>query len=98
MGFIRRRWTAREADEWGKEDWIAIILSASSYVLLSIGSALTFLLIPIGFIILGIGVVITFLMYWVIDPKLKTISAEYEKKQKAYLLQLEEIQKWEVEK
>ncbi|MBN1153622.1 hypothetical protein JXB12_01735 [candidate division KSB1 bacterium] len=98
MGFIRREWTAKEADEWRKEDWFAIILSASSYVLLTIGSALSFLLLPVGFVILGIGIIITILMYWIIDPKLKTISTEYEKKQKEYLLQLEEIQKWEVEK
>lgn len=95
MGFIRRQWTAKDADEWGKEDWIAIVLSVLSYITLSIGSALSFLLLPVGFVVLGIGVVITLLMYWVIDPKLRTLSAEYEKKQKDYLLQIEEIQKWE---
>ena len=98
MGFIRRQWTAKEADEWRKEDWIAILLSVLSYILLAIGSALSFLLLPIGFIVLGIGIIITLLMYWVIDPKLKTISEEYEKKQKDYLIQIEEIQKWEVTK
>ena len=34
----------------------------------------------------------------IIDPKLRSISAEYEKKEKDYLLQLEEIQKWEKNK
>jgi hypothetical protein len=24
MGFIRRQWTPKEADEWRKEDWIAL--------------------------------------------------------------------------
>lgn len=95
MGFICRQWTAKEADEWRKEDWIAIVLSVLSYITLAIGSALSFLLLPIGFLVLGIGIVITLLMYWVIDPKLKTISEEYEKKQKDYLKQIEEIQKWE---
>ena len=98
MGFIRREWTPKEADEWRKEDWFAILLSVLAYIFLTVGSALSFLLLPVGFIILGLGVVITFLMYWVIDPKLKTISEEYEKKQKDYLKQIEEIQKWEVTK
>jgi len=98
MSLIRRNWTAKEADEWKKEDWFAIILSALSYVLLTIGSAMSFLLMPTGFVILGIGIVITILMYWIIDPKLRMISSEYETKQKDYLLQLEEIQKWEAEK
>jgi len=96
MGFIRRDWTPKEADEWRKEDWIAILLSVLSYTTLTVGSALSFLLLPIGFIVLGIGIILTLLMYWVIDPKLRMISQEYEKKQKDYLKQLEEIQKWEV--
>lgn len=98
MGFIQRQWTPREADEWRKEDWIAIVLSVFAYIALVVGTALSFLLLPSGFIILGAGIVIILLMYWVIDPKLRTISTEYEKKQKAYLEQLEEIQKWEATK
>lgn len=95
MAWIRRQWTPKEADEWRKEDWITISLSVLAFITLTVGSALSFLLIPSGFIILGIGIVISGLMYWVIDPKLRTISTEYEKKQKSYLLQLERIQKWE---
>ena len=95
MPFIRRKWTPQSADDWRKEDWIAIILSAFSYFTLAIGSALSFLLLPVGFIILGVAIILIFLMYWVIDPKLRTISEEYEKKQKDYLQHLEEIQKWE---
>ena len=95
MTLIRRQWNAKEADEWRKEDWFAIILSVIAYILLTVGSALSFLLLTSGFITLGLGILITFLMYWIIDPKLKTISNEYEKKQKDYLRQLEDIQKWE---
>ena len=95
MAIIRRQWTPKEADEWRKEDWIAIFLSTLAYITLAIGSALSFLLLPLGFVILGIGIVLTLLMYWVIDPKLKTISTEYETKQKDYLQQLESIQTWE---
>jgi len=95
MSFIRRKWTPQSADDWKKEDWIAIILSALSYFALAIGSALSFLLMTAGFIILGIAIILIILMYWVIDPKLRTISEEYEKKQKGYLNHLDEIQKWE---
>ena len=98
MALIRRQWTAKQADEWRKEDWIAIVLSALAYITLTVGSALSFLLLTSGFIILGIGIVLSALMYWVIDPKLKIISQEYEKKQKDYLQQIEDIQKWEVTK
>ncbi|MBD3287712.1 hypothetical protein GF337_02810 [candidate division KSB1 bacterium] len=98
MGFIKRQWTPREADEWRKEDWIAIVLSVFAYIALVVGTALSFLLLTSGFIILAAGIVLILLMYWVIDPKLKMISTEYEKKQKAYLEQLEEIQKWEASK
>lgn len=94
MSFIRRKWTAQSADEWGKEDWIAVTLSVLAYFTLTVGSALSFLLIPSGFLILAVGIVAALLMYWVIDPKLRTISFEYEKKQKDYLEKLEEIQEW----
>jgi amino acid transporter len=98
MSIIRRHWSPEDADEWRKEDWIAIVLSVISYILLTVGSALSFLLLPSGFITLGIGIVFTVFMYWVVDPKLRTISSEYEKKQKDYLRQLEYIQKWEATK
>ena len=94
MSFIRRQWSAESADEWKKEDWIAVVLSVLAYITLAVGTALSFLLIPIGFIILAIGIAAALLMYWVIDPKLRTISSEYEKKQKDYLLKLEEVQEW----
>ena len=42
-----------------------------------------------------LAIILIILMYWVIDPKLRTISEEYEKKQKDYLQHLDEIQKWE---
>ncbi|MGQ9559527.1 MAG: hypothetical protein ACUVTG_09490 [Candidatus Oleimicrobiaceae bacterium] len=95
MPIIRRTWTPRQADEWSREDWIAILLSALSYVAIMIGLALSFMLLPGGPIILGAGIVFIALMYWVIDPKLRVISTEYEKKQKEHLAQLERIQRWE---
>jgi len=95
MSFIRREWSAAAADEWTKEDWITIVLSAAAYILLTVGVGLSFLLLPVGFITLGIGLILTFLMHWVIDPKLKKISSEYEKKQHKYLEELEKKVRWE---
>jgi len=63
-----------------------------------IGTALSFLTITVGFVILALGIVSAGIMMWIIDPKLRKISSEYEKKQKGYLRQLEDIQKWETEK
>jgi hypothetical protein len=36
-------------------------------------------------------------MYRVIDPKLRTLSEEYETKQKEYLQRLDRVMKWEEE-
>ncbi len=98
MSFIRRKWTPHEADEWRKEDWIAVVISPFSYILITMGLAMSLFLLPLGFLLLGIGIVITFFMFWVIDPKLSVISEEYEKKQKQYLEELESIQRWEEQK
>lgn len=95
MALINRKWTPAHADEWTKEDWFTIILSPVAYVLLTIGVGLSFLLLPIGFIILFIGILVTILMHWIIDPKLKKISNEYEKRQHEYLEQLERKARWE---
>lgn len=95
MRLIRREWTPSEADEWTKEDWMAIVLSPLAYVAIAVGVALSLLILPVGFIILGIGVALTVLMHWVIDPKLKTLSEDYEQKQKHYLQELEKTQRWE---
>ena len=97
MAFIKRKWTAEEADEWTKEDLIASVLAIINYICLTIGLALSLLLIPIGFLVLGIGIIATILMIYVIDPKLEAISAEYELKQKMYLDEIEKQQKWEEE-
>ena len=95
MSFIKRDWTSAEADEWMKEDWITIVLSALAYILMAIGVAGSILLLTWGFITLGLGIVTIVLMHWIIDPKLKKISSEYEKRQKDYLIELERSTRWE---
>lgn len=95
MSWIRRRWTAAEADRWTKEDYLTFIISPLVYVLFMVGTALSLLLRWYGFLLLGVGVVLLLLMLWIIDPKLKAISEDYEVKQKHYLEEIEKIARWE---
>jgi vacuolar-type H+-ATPase subunit I/STV1 len=95
MAFIKRAWTPKEADEWTKEDTIAVIISPLVYVLVMIGAALSIMLIKIGFVILAAGIVLLLVMIYVIDPKLAAISQAYEKKQKHYIEELEKKVRWE---
>ncbi len=95
MAYIRRTWTAHEAEEWTREDWLAIIISPICYVLLTVGLALTLLLQTSGYVMLGVGIVLTVVLHWIIDPKLKAVSTEYERKQQTYLRQLEAQVRWQ---
>jgi len=97
MSMIRRTWTAVDADEWTKEDCLAIIISPLAYVAVMLGTALSMLLLPVGYLLLGLGILLTVLMHWVIDPKLKAISDEYEQKQARYIEDLERSTRWEKE-
>lgn len=92
---IKRTWTPAEADEWTKEDWIAIVLSPLAYVLIMLGVALSFLLLLPGFVMLAAGMVCAGVIHWVIDPKLKAISHEYEQNQAHYIEELERNTRWE---
>ena len=95
MPLIRRDWTPEAADHWSREDLIAAALSILCYVTLILGSALTLLARPLGYVILGLSVALTLLLYCVIDPKLRAVSADYESKQKEYLRRLEKLTRWE---
>lgn len=95
MAWIRRRWRPEEADEWKREDWIAIILSPLAYIAMTVGVALSLLMLTLGFIVLILGIGLTLFLFLVIGPKLKAISTGYEKKQKEYLEGLERVQRWE---
>ncbi|MEZ4701319.1 MAG: hypothetical protein R2834_13365 [Rhodothermales bacterium] len=95
MPLIRRTWTAAEADEWTREDWITIVISPIVFVLLMVGVALACLYQWEGYLMTAAGVILLILMHWIIDPKLKAISEEYEKKQKAYLEDLEANARWQ---
>ena len=93
---IKRDWTAEEADEWTREDWLAIVVSPLAYMALMIGVALTLFKMWSGVVLFILGIALAAIMYWVIDPKLRAVSEGYEKKQKQYLEHLEKIVRWEV--
>jgi hypothetical protein len=86
---IRRTWTAEEADQWTREDWIAIGLSPIVFALLMVGVTKLLLLQTGGFLLTGAAMLGAALIYWVIDPKLRAVSQEYEHQQARYLDDLE---------
>lgn len=94
MPLIRRTWTAAEADKWTREDAFVIVLSPICYFALTLGIALAFLLRWEGFAISAASIVLIVWMHWIIDPKLKAISEEYEKNQQEYLRDLEDSVRW----
>ncbi len=95
MSLIKRQWTAQEADQWTKEDYLVFIISPLIYVLLAVGTALSLFLLWYGWVILAAALILLGLMIWIIDPKLKAVSADYETKQKEYLEEIEKIERWE---
>ena len=95
MSRIQTKWTPEEADRWTKEDYITFIISPLIYVMLALGVAFSLLLLWYGWILLGASIILLIVMIKVIDPKLKAISEDYERKQKEYLEDLERIARWE---
>jgi hypothetical protein len=92
---MKREWTAAQADEWTKEDFIAAALGVGCFVAVAVGTPYAFLLRPVGFVLLGVAALGGIVMMWIINPKLDAVSADYEKKQKEYLERLEKIMRWE---
>jgi hypothetical protein len=64
-------------------------------LLLILGGTLSLLAMPLGYILLTTALVLTGLMYYVIDPKLRAVSGDYEKKQKEYIERMESLTRWE---
>jgi len=95
MSWIKTKWTAEEAEQWTKEDYITFIISPLVYFLLAVGLALSLLLLWYGFVILFVSIVLLVIMVKIIDPKLKAVSEDYEVKQRKYLEDLEKIARWE---
>jgi hypothetical protein len=91
---IKREWTADEAQEWTREDWIAIVLSPLVYGLIMFGLVNLLLLRGSGFTLLALALVGCGVIYWVIDPKLRAVSTEYEQRQSQYVKRLEQRMQW----
>jgi Na+/proline symporter len=92
---IRRQWTAAEAQDWSREDWIAIVLSPLVYGCVLFGLVRVLLLQPSGLWLLAVAVLGSLAIYWVIDPKLRAVSIEYEQKQAGYAAELDRRMRWE---
>ena len=95
MAMIRRDWTPSDAEHWTKEDVYTIIISPLAYFSLAVGVALSMLLLPIGFIWLAASIILIVVMHWIIDPKLKVVSEEFEQNEKEYLEELNRKVRWE---
>jgi hypothetical protein len=94
MSFIRREWTPEAADRWSKEDWIAAAFSVAAYLLFILGGVLSLLGVIGGFLLLAASVLATWAMHYVIDPKLRAVSTDYEKKQMEYIERMEQLTRW----
>ena len=92
---FKRKWTAAEADQWSKEDFVAATMGVLAFVAIAIGTPYAFLLRPVGFALFFGGCAVGALMLWMIGPKLDAVSADYETKQKRYLEDLEKRMRWE---
>jgi hypothetical protein len=92
---IKRSWTAEEAESWTREDWIAIALSPLAYALIMLGVAGSLLRLTGGYTAMVLGAACAATMYWVIDPKLRAVSADYETRQAEYVEELERFTRWE---
>ncbi|MFH2053053.1 MAG: sodium:solute symporter family protein [bacterium] len=94
---IRREWTPEQADAWTREDWLVVVLSPLAMAGLMIGVTKSLLLQPGGLLVLISAIACIFLIYWIIDPKLRAVSVEYESQQASYVEQLEQRLRWQDE-
>ena len=83
------------AQEWSWEDLLACILSALAYVNCLAGIALLLMNQWTGYVLTAFTVAQVVTMYYTIDPKLRKVSDDFEKKQQEYLEELDKIVEWE---
>jgi hypothetical protein len=81
--------------EWTTDDLVACVLSALIYFNGLAATALVLINYTTGWILAAMTVVELVLMFLIIDPKLKSVSSSFEKKQKQYLEELDRIVEWE---
>jgi len=81
--------------QWSREDLLACILSALAYLNCLAGIALLLLNQWTGYVLTVFTVLQVVAMYYIIDPKLRKVSGDFEKKQQEYLEELDKIVEWE---
>jgi len=92
---IRRTWTAEQAGEWTREDWIVIVLSPLVFAFTLFGLTKLLLLQISGLWLVLAAIAGVAAIYWVIDPKLRAVSEEFETTQAKYLEELERSVRWD---
>ena len=92
---IRRSWTAEQASEWTREDWIVIVLSPLVFAFILFGLTKLLLLQISGLWLVLAAIAGAAAIYWVIDPKLRAVSEEFETTQAKYLEELERSVRWD---
>jgi len=93
--WIRRSWTAEKAGEWTREDWIVIVLSPLVFAAILFGLTKLLLLQITGLWLVIAAIAGAAAIYWVIDPKLRAVSREFETTQAKYLEELERSVRWD---
>jgi hypothetical protein len=81
--------------EWTTDDLVACVLSALIYFNGLAATALVLINNMTGWILAVMTLIELVLMFKIIDPKLKSVSGSFEKKQKQYLEELDRIVEWE---
>jgi len=94
-GLFATDWSPEEADEWTWHEVVASFFSVLSYIGVCIGTAGTILMLTWGYVTLGIGLVSVYLMYKIIDPKLKAMSAAFAKREAEYQKTVDQTMRWE---
>jgi len=94
---IRRTWTAEQAGDWTREDWIVIVLSPLVFAFTLFGLTKLLLLQISGLWLVLAAIAGAAAIYWVIDPKLRAVSEEFETTQTKYLEELERSVRWDDE-
>jgi Na+/proline symporter len=92
---VRRTWTAEQAGEWTREDWIVIVLSPLVFAFILFGLTKLLLLQISGLWLVLAAIAGAAAIYWVIDPKLRAVSEEFETTQARYLEELERSVRWD---
>ena len=80
--------------EWTHVDLIACIMSAVSYFCILVSMTLLLLNQWTGYALTALALISAVVMFFIIDPKLRKVSSDYEKKQKGYLEELDRIIEW----